>query len=725
MSLVPPSVALRGKRLSRRRTAALLGGAAAIALCGTAHAQMGDWGLDEMVDLGTLGGDYSYARDVSDDGSVIAGWAYVTGASNDHAVIWTEDGGISDLGTLGGNWSYAYGVSGDGAVVFGEALTGASYYHAFRYANGTMSDLGTLGGNYSYAYASSVDGSVLVGGSNTTGDAQTHAFRWTQGGGMVDLGTLGGNYSYAYDTNADGAVVIGYSHNASDYGRAFRWTQGGGMQDLGTLGGDYSYARNISRDGSAIAGQSNIAGNAAYHAFRWTEGGGMQDLGTLGGDYSYGEELSNDGSVVIGYARLTSGYYHAFRWTEAGGMQDLGVLADGRYSWGEDVSGDGAKVVGYAEVPYGEDYTSHAFLWTEQDGMVDLGTLGGRSSNATAISDDGSTIVGYSYIEGDTAYHAFVYRTQMQDYTDILASFPLLASTLQVAGESQRGLLSGAMDERCDIFNKGQTCLSVGAARRTFNQVPGGGADPQFDTLHIGLGHSMGMGMSAGGALSFYRISDPIREIDPGAGFMVDGWLAWAPQDGPLGPQLRVAFGFATQGNDINRGLGLTNIQVLPGSADLATHTYRVTAGYGFATGMATITPWVRLTGEHSRLGAFTEAPGDFPAAFDATRFSATYASVGADLGVPVGMGRIQVSGWLDSDMSSDPVILTGTSDIPGMNAFSVLSLVARDSSRWGASASFSHPVGAGVFNVGVGGGDSAFGQSQYSFGASYKIAID
>jgi len=41
--------------------------------------------------------------------------------------------------------------------------------------------------------------------------------------------------------------------------------------------------------------------------------------------------------------------------------------------------------------------------------LTDLGTLGGRYSEATAVSADGLVIVGVSDITGDGAYHAFKY----------------------------------------------------------------------------------------------------------------------------------------------------------------------------------------------------------------------------------------------------------------------------------------------------------------------------
>jgi probable HAF family extracellular repeat protein len=49
----------------------------------------------------------------------------------------------------------------------------------------------------------------------------------------------------------------------------------------------------------------------------------------------------------------------------------------------------------------------HAFLWSG-DQMQDLGTLGGNSSQASALNGDG-VVVGGSYLADGTTFHAFLY----------------------------------------------------------------------------------------------------------------------------------------------------------------------------------------------------------------------------------------------------------------------------------------------------------------------------
>jgi probable HAF family extracellular repeat protein len=75
-----------------------------------------------LTDLGSLGGVYSYAWDINDQGQV-------TGESSNnsldvHAFIWTSSAGMRDTGTLGGNSSAGRSMSESGQVA-GESEVGA------------------------------------------------------------------------------------------------------------------------------------------------------------------------------------------------------------------------------------------------------------------------------------------------------------------------------------------------------------------------------------------------------------------------------------------------------------------------------------------------------------------------------------------------------------------------------------------------------------------------
>ncbi len=177
------------------------------------------------------------------------------------------------------------------------------------------------------------------------------------------------------------------------------------------LEAEYRYTtRAVSADGETVIGDVSNAENTWTHAFRYTEADGLQDLGTFGAPYVYSTAagVSADGQVVVGKnttADFSTRRTRAFRWTPEDGMTDLGTL--GGDSDAVAVSRDGGTVVGYSFVPGGERY--HAFRWTETDGIKDLGTLGGSVSVATAVSADGSEVMGYSDKAADRDYRKFVW----------------------------------------------------------------------------------------------------------------------------------------------------------------------------------------------------------------------------------------------------------------------------------------------------------------------------
>ena len=82
-----------------------------------------------MVDLGSLGGEYSYGLAVNDHGQVAGGSGTVSGET--HAFFWTPEAQkMMDLGTLGGDFSEAAAVNNLGQVV-GKSNTESYTYSGF------------------------------------------------------------------------------------------------------------------------------------------------------------------------------------------------------------------------------------------------------------------------------------------------------------------------------------------------------------------------------------------------------------------------------------------------------------------------------------------------------------------------------------------------------------------------------------------------------------------
>lgn len=121
---------------------------------GSTHAFLLEDGV--MKDLGSLQGNnasysFSYANDVNDNGQVVGqSWVTNTNAqpSTGHAFLWQNEV-MEDLGTLGGNWSQAECINNNGEVV---GISGTLPYdgnpanidkvsHAFIWKDGQMKDI--------------------------------------------------------------------------------------------------------------------------------------------------------------------------------------------------------------------------------------------------------------------------------------------------------------------------------------------------------------------------------------------------------------------------------------------------------------------------------------------------------------------------------------------------------------------------------------------------------
>jgi probable HAF family extracellular repeat protein len=103
---------------------------------------------------------------------------------------------------------------------------------------------------------------------------------------------------------------------------------------------------------------------------------------------------------VVGYVEDDSGNDRAFLWdpAQSPNMIDLGTLGGNS----SEASAINAKheVVGRSGLPLSDQgYVSHAFYWNATDGMKDIGTFGGRDSSAYSI-DLSSRAVGYAGTTG-------------------------------------------------------------------------------------------------------------------------------------------------------------------------------------------------------------------------------------------------------------------------------------------------------------------------------------
>ncbi len=388
----------------------------------------------------------NYATSISRDGSVVVG--FINNESRNHVFRWTLEGGLQDLGEPPGElWNLGDRllVSGDGNVVVGSAFDSESEVErAFRWSAETgMQDLGTLDEDLCSSVAGvSFDGSVVTGDSWTMlPDSQVttghRAFIWTSESGMHDLGALpgGATDSASSAIDHDGAVIVGVLARVTQPGhvvesRAFRWDATSGVVDLGALPASLDPG-DLSGDGSLVVGRAGFGdfihahgggGDSGGHAFAWTAGSGIMaiDLEPDERD-ARAVNVSDDGTRFIGVSLFhdeSDGAAHRVVWRRGGegseyfsaleGDSDACLHMDGvmlgpddSASGGRHVSDDGSIVVGTSlniDPQSGHLIRSRAVLWDDEGSVFDLGTLAGDGQNsmATAVSGDGSTVVGAS-----------------------------------------------------------------------------------------------------------------------------------------------------------------------------------------------------------------------------------------------------------------------------------------------------------------------------------------
>lgn len=308
---------------------------------------------------------------------------------------------VIDLGTLGGSFSFGGGVNEQGWVNGESSLQGDQIQHAFLWRNGGMVDLQTLGGPNSASGYTLNDAGVVAGGSETStlnplgyqfcdfdgfSDVPPHdcvPFTW-KNGVMTQLPLLQdqygqtGNNGTAQQAN-NRKEMAGVSENTlldptcsspTLQQRPVVW-KNGEVYELTLLSGDLNGVTTGINEYQQIVGFAGTGqcANEFFHAMLW-ENGTPTDLGNLGGINNNQAQFINNRRQVVGLSDLSGDLTgHAFLWQD-GVMADLGTLPGDTSSAGFAIS-DRGPIVGQS---CDANVNCRAFLW--QDGvMTDLNAL--------------------------------------------------------------------------------------------------------------------------------------------------------------------------------------------------------------------------------------------------------------------------------------------------------------------------------------------------------------
>jgi|GEM_PF-1858998 len=323
-----------------------------------------------FTDLGTLGGENSYAYAINNNGQVIGRADNIDGQRR--AVLFDPNGTMNiDLGTLpaGNGDSWAYAINNIGQIVgldydeYGSER--AILFDATGQGNNIA--LGSLGGGTGGAQAIS-DTGVIVGWSATTPDeyfySNWHATRFdsTGSGQNIDLDKTECYLSVARCANRAG-IIAG---NSEETAMIYDLVGSGNNINIGAqLTGDFTTVLAINDKGQMV-GYGNTQPGYYHHAMLFTANGSVTaiDLGGIGGTRSYATSINSSGQIV-GYARTALGTYHA-TWYDPNGSGiniDLNTVLDPNLGWELNAAyiNDKGQICGYGKTPTG---ATHAFLLT-------------------------------------------------------------------------------------------------------------------------------------------------------------------------------------------------------------------------------------------------------------------------------------------------------------------------------------------------------------------------
>jgi probable HAF family extracellular repeat protein len=338
----------------------------------------------KLTILGTLG-EYNCTTPLSINNS---GQIVGTGVSNispnhSRAILFdtTGNGQNIDLGTLGGQGSWANCISNNGQIV-GAAVdnsyapVGSSYFKAtlFDPTGGKNNiSLGTLNGLYSQAEAVNDSGQTVGEVWPFGGNSRAVLFDSSGNNNSIILDKRQGNpESSCSSINNYGQIVgeISYYNSAGWHSNAclFDPTGNGNNIELGTItdGGD-SVANHINDNGQIVGYATNSFGYCQATLFDPTGNGHNINLGTLAASgYNASEACSiNNKGQIVGLA------YNNDTWTAVlfdttgnGNNIDLNTLIDPSSDWNLMLAtaiNDNGWIVGYAMNSLGQ---GEAFLLT-------------------------------------------------------------------------------------------------------------------------------------------------------------------------------------------------------------------------------------------------------------------------------------------------------------------------------------------------------------------------
>lgn len=326
------------------------------------------------VDLGTLGGESSYAADIN-EGNTVVGWSE-TSSGTIHAFRWNAAEGMVDLGTLPGDaMSRAVAVldagTQNGAQILGVSGEDGRWTPVVWSSSGSISALSIpLIPGFGTALPTGFNAQGDVVGSDAGGIGLQQGWIWSETDGKYNLSanTQGGsNEGAASDITTSGLVVLttraSTCSHTTECWRAFRWSQTKGYDPLGTPGNDPE--ANVTglalNETGTVAGWATAGTSSGTTPYRWEANSGftlLANYATGSSGYGYAAAVSSNGTVVGADFEPSSGSIVASTWLANGAIVKLSPN-DPNPSVAVAISNLGT-IAGWAAISNG---ANHAVIW--------------------------------------------------------------------------------------------------------------------------------------------------------------------------------------------------------------------------------------------------------------------------------------------------------------------------------------------------------------------------
>jgi probable HAF family extracellular repeat protein len=268
-------------------------------------------GTGPMQDLGLLDpihGVAGAAESANSKGEV-TGWTSDAGPTAPaYAFYYSASGGLIDLGTLGGESSYAHGINENGQIVGYAQVASGTWHGALWTVSGQTIDLGT-----GFA-CTAINNTGLIGG--VAKPANHAAIYNISSGEITDLGTLGGPVSEVNKMNETG-LVVGWSDTLTEPHGFVYDINTRVLADVGNLVSPTFFSNALGvNDLGQVFGGYQIDSAQDVSAFIYTKADGMQDLNSFI-DPTSGWDLmeatgGNDAGQIVGNGTNPQGQWHAY-----------------------------------------------------------------------------------------------------------------------------------------------------------------------------------------------------------------------------------------------------------------------------------------------------------------------------------------------------------------------------------------------------------------------------